>query len=233
MHAECSLEGPACARDFFARGYRHHVRGADTPPCCRRHLGAVLSEVASALDASGVAWFACWGTFLGAVRHGDLIPWDRDADLVVLERDRERVLAALEELERPIHLGFGGAPDVLRVSASASNQIGVDVELWQEADGALVQHGPTGALRLACEDVFPLLRRRFGALTLPTPRRIAVLAQLYGPDCLTQGVRTEQRFGCSTVRIGPDAADVLRQRPTRVMPSLPGATPSSIRSLPR
>lgn len=195
MRDACRLEGPDCARDFFARGYRHHVRGADTPPCCRRHLHSVLGDVARALDAAAVTWFACWGTFLGAVRHRDLIPWDRDADVVVLAPERERALAALQALGRPLRHGFGGSPDVLRVQASPTNRVGVDVEFWRPTAAGLVHADAQGVTVLPGDAVFPLVRRPFGALSLPTPCHSGLLERLYGPGCLTRGRRHEQRFG--------------------------------------
>ncbi len=199
MRSACRLEGRACARDFFARGYRHHVRGADTPPCCRARIFEVLREVSEALTSARVPWFAFWGTFLGAVRHGGLIPWDRDADLVVLEPDRERALAALAPLAqarqhasaRALRQTGTGASEVVRVQASATNQVGVDVEFWREQGDALV-HGET---RLRRTDVYPWVARRFGPFWLPTPARLAPLHALYGPDCLEHGFRCDQRFG--------------------------------------
>jgi hypothetical protein len=203
MRSACRLEGRACARDFFARGYRHHIRGADTPPCCRARIFEVLREVSEALTAAHVPWFAFWGTFLGAVRHGSLIPWDRDADLVVLESDRERALAALAPLTearrdgpaRALRRTGTGASEVVRVQASATNQVGVDVEFWREQGNALVHGEGLSEVRLCRADIYPWVTRRFGPFWLPTPWSLAPLHALYGPDCLEQGFRCDQRFG--------------------------------------
>lgn len=239
MRPACRLEGRACARDFFARGYRHHIRSADTPSCCRARIFEVLREVSHALTSARVPWFAFWGTFLGAVRHGGLIPWDRDADLVVLESDRERALAARLPLTearrgrraRALRRTGRCAGDVVRVQASATNQVGVDVEFWREQGDALVHGEGRAETRLCRAYVYPWVSRRFGPFWLPTPASLVPLYALYGPDCLEHGFRCDQRFGdpwvdlarCSLPRTEPGSRRVATQ--ARVRSSAAACTP--------
>lgn len=70
-----------------------------------------LVAVTELLDRHGV-WYALgFGTLLGAVRDGDLIPWDHDFDLFARPRDRQLIVELSEELEP---LGYAIKYAVLR-----------------------------------------------------------------------------------------------------------------------
>lgn len=71
------------------------------PACVKQAWGAQLS-VLSAIDELcskyGIHYFADWGTYLGAIRHGGFIPWDDDMDIGMLRADYERFLEVRGEL---------------------------------------------------------------------------------------------------------------------------------------
>ena len=56
----------------------------------KRSLAAqmeVLGEIDKVCKRHNIRWFADCGTLLGAVRHGGVIPWDDDVDIVMRRRD--------------------------------------------------------------------------------------------------------------------------------------------------
>ena len=52
----------------------------------------VLNEIGQMCKRLGISCYADWGTVLGAVRHGGMIPWDDDIDICMKRKDYERFL---------------------------------------------------------------------------------------------------------------------------------------------
>lgn len=55
------------------------------------------------LAANGLWHVLAYGTLLGAVRDGDIVPWDKDFDLLARPEDREAILALGPELAK-VHM---------------------------------------------------------------------------------------------------------------------------------
>ena len=128
-----------CTRDTFrchtARNMRH-----ETPECCRRHIRAILSDVGALLDEFGIRWWVDYGTLLGVVRHGGLIPWDKDSDLGILAEDRQKLLGLLPQFMRLGYFPTYAKPkpgvrfrtgDRVKVRLSARNHTNCDIFIWE------------------------------------------------------------------------------------------------------
>ncbi len=94
--------------------------------CCATHIVEILFYVTDILEKHGITYFIYWGTLLGAMRHKGLIPWDRDADLYILETEKSKVVALKEEFNKKYFMSFVNK-NFLRVCYSKSNFTHLDI----------------------------------------------------------------------------------------------------------
>lgn len=64
--------------------------GRWTPPCCLEGLRATARHVFQVLKGCRARWWLEGGSLLGAVRSGDIIPWDYDVDVGIYSQDIDR-----------------------------------------------------------------------------------------------------------------------------------------------
>lgn len=57
----------------------------------------VLADIKKVCDRHKLSYFAEWGTMLGAVRHGGMIPWDDDIDICMKRKDFETFFEIAEK----------------------------------------------------------------------------------------------------------------------------------------
>lgn len=53
---------------------------------------SVLKRVCEFCEKNGLKYFLSYGTLIGAVRHGDMIPWDYDIDIMMPREDLNKFL---------------------------------------------------------------------------------------------------------------------------------------------
>lgn len=73
--------------DFFRDEIRN---GFYIPTAVKQSWAAaldVLWEIDKICAKHGIRYYADWGSFLGAVRHGGFVPWDDDMDICMLRED--------------------------------------------------------------------------------------------------------------------------------------------------
>jgi hypothetical protein len=110
----------------------------DTPACCLGHVRRVMADLAALMDGAGITWWADYGTLLGYVRNGGMIPFDKDGDLGILATDRDKLLSLMPVLmqkgyfvryTKP-HSNRFRSGDRVKVCLSQRNHTNVDIFIW-------------------------------------------------------------------------------------------------------
>lgn len=152
----------------------------------------VLARTLSVLRDAGVDAWACAGTALGIERHGDVIPWDDDADLCVWEADRDTI----ESAPWAAH-GLSVRTNPLGYQVYATGKpSGASVDLFpvrQIADGSIEYSEPFARIMWPTErftsrdEVYPLASRAFGPMHVPTAAgNVDYVKRAFSAGALTQ-----------------------------------------------
>ncbi|TRZ08410.1 hypothetical protein HGM15179_018700 [Zosterops borbonicus] len=132
----CARDTPRCFGTVHSQTPEYLLAGRWTPPCCLQALRVTARHVLAELDSAGVRHWLEGGSLLGAVRLGDIIPWDYDVDVGLYLQDvpKCRWLAAVVTTGQPVEdpQGFfwekASEGEFFRVHFSRTNRLHVD--LW-------------------------------------------------------------------------------------------------------
>jgi lipopolysaccharide cholinephosphotransferase len=161
-----------------------------SPEILHVQLRDMLAVVAEILEHRGVEYLLCAGTALGAVRDGDLIPWDFDVDLLVPLPAYPAALRALRECLPPRYAVKDPYDDVTydhpfgRVHLASADHKYVHVDLFPLGGTFAGKRAQRAQLRLSRG-----LRRVFYART----RLVTSRGKVRGPRVLTTGLRLAAR----------------------------------------
>jgi hypothetical protein len=129
---------PACTRETKQCDYTTWGPTHERPACCTEHLLELLTFTHEVLDVHGIVHWLDFGTLLGAVREGQLIPWDDDCDLAAFDSDADRILALRDVIEAAGYRLEVTNPANIRIHYSSVNENHVDLWLYRVRDGLLV-----------------------------------------------------------------------------------------------
>ncbi|GIX93773.1 fukutin-related protein [Caerostris darwini] len=119
--------------------------GRWTPPCCLEHLRQTARYVFGILEKCEVRYWLEGGSLLGAVRTGDIIPWDYDIDIGIYKEDIQKcewLKNSLQQSIVDIH-GFmwqkAHEGDFIRVQFSQTNHLHVDIFPFYSRNGTMTK----------------------------------------------------------------------------------------------
>lgn len=139
----------------------------------RNEINSYLKIFSKCLIDNKIPFWIIAGTLLGSVRHGEMIPWDDDADIGVFETDMEKILEMNTALNE---YGYEIAPHWRIYKFKKIGQLYpfVDVfSFFESGDKYLMNHVELRNIwpneYHDKKDLFPLKSYKFGELNLPGP----------------------------------------------------------------
>ena len=135
----CSKDIKRCSENMLSPNYRYELLGKDTPICCATNLYTILKDLIQFFEKHNIEYFISFGTLLGAKRHGGMIPWDTDIDVVIPEYEQKKVFDLLQQeyikqYDISIDEYKGMVGDIIRVNYSKINHLHADIFIYKHID---------------------------------------------------------------------------------------------------
>ena len=183
----CDVNTKRCFNNIKSPNYKYEYFGKNTPICCVTNLYTILRDVTKVLEEKNLEYFISFGTLLGAVRHGGLIPWDTDMDIIVAEKDIDNITDTLQKafdgkktyvVREDTYSGNVGS--IVRVDLSKINTLHIDLFTYLDKDDYIVFERD---LLFSKDEIYPLIKIPFYDLQLYAPKNyLSHLEKQYGAD---------------------------------------------------
>jgi phosphorylcholine metabolism protein LicD len=163
----------------------------------------LLEILSTYLDNNDITWWIIGGTLLGSVRHGDIVPWDDDADIGILEKDFSNLIR-LNSILNP--LGYEIVPDwkIHKFRKIGTVYPFVDIFIYTNYNDTFHMNREDLRIKWPNEyylsnELFPLKKYSLNKLTLPGPNYpIGYLNRMY-PQWQIYGIQTFNHKTMSTI----------------------------------
>lgn len=192
----CSKQTERCFGTIHNDMPSYIYKGRWTPPCCLQALRITARHVFRILDRQNVRYWLEGGSLLGAVRNGDIIPWDYDVDIGVYQDDISKsthlVNCAEEAYEDEDGFVWEKASegDFYRVQYSATNHLHVDIFPFFSNNGTMTKNTwfKTHRQDMPFPETFlkPLAKIDFVGIEAPAPNNAEAFLELkFGKDVVS------------------------------------------------
>jgi phosphorylcholine metabolism protein LicD len=173
-----------------------------------KKINFLFKNLVDHLEKKKIKYFICFGTLLGAIRHGFRMPWDDDIDILINKEEINKLLNGLKVIKKNkndkhyylnkkikiIHKNWG-CP--LKIMLNDKSFPFIDIFTYYNKNNNIIvprsQLANSHVIELneKYEDIFPLKKAKFNDLILNIPRNYKkVLKKLYGDKALDECVIT-------------------------------------------
>ena len=97
------------------------------PPCCAKHLSDLLKNISTLFETNNITYFIYWGTLLGSIRHGGIIPWDTDIDLYIMKKHVTKFKTLKKNIESFGYKLEKSHSNLYRIFYSKTNKLHIDI----------------------------------------------------------------------------------------------------------
>lgn len=164
-------------------------------------LYSKMNEVHNTLEDNNIPYFIICGTLLGSIRHSEIIPWDDDIDIGILEEDLDRFNSLFENKHKFIKAGKNGCGKIY-----ANEKVAIDIFPFTKKGNRYEYLEDLAKSKWPGEyfeenELFPLCKYKLGKLNLWGPKQFLPYAnRAWGKNWKKPSLKLGKKF------IYPDVA---------------------------
>jgi len=95
-------------------------------------LSSTVQKLSLKLNENNIKFWIDWGTFLGAYRNNNIIPWDKDFDISIMSRDKSKLLSVLNEDSKELSIKEE-KENFISLNINEINR-GLDIYIWDKIE---------------------------------------------------------------------------------------------------
>ncbi|XP_033194838.2 ribitol 5-phosphate transferase FKRP [Bombus vancouverensis nearcticus] len=141
----CSRESSRCFGPVISGIPSYLYQNRFTPPCCISGLRKVAHHVFDKLEEVGIRYWLESGSLLGAMRNGDILPWDHEVQIGVNRDDLERSSWLIQAMDKPVVDNHGFVwkkaieGEFFKVQYSKVNHLTVNILPFYAKNGSMLR----------------------------------------------------------------------------------------------
>lgn len=122
-----------CTKDTKRCKWENSSHKSDKlPQCCASYLTQMLFYLHKLFKKHKIKYFIYYGTLLGSIRHGGIIPYDTDIDIYINIKDYPNLKKLKPFIEKKTHYELSISKDVTRLNFSKINTQHVDIFFYNQ-----------------------------------------------------------------------------------------------------
>ena len=154
-----------------------------------QNMRRLIQYIDEVFTANNITYILVYGTLLGSYISHDILPWDDDLDLLVRLSDKQKIINLLGNASNYSHIeaivNTDHHTNMIKIYETRSPYAGnnpwkwpfADVTYFEENDNS-VWATESGQFRVKWSSFYPLHRRPFSGMWLPSPKDPRLLLQM-------------------------------------------------------
>ncbi|XP_011298948.1 fukutin-related protein [Fopius arisanus] len=175
----CSRETQRCFGSIVNGVPSYLYQNRYTPPCCLAGLRKVAHHVFDNLERAGIRYWLEGSSLLGAMKNGDILPWDYQVEVGVNRDDLNRCPWLVKAKNKPIADNYGYVWEkategqFFKVQFSNSNRLHVNLLPFYVKNGTMMRDSWFSKNRDFPEQfLHPMSSIEFAGRQVPSPNNI-------------------------------------------------------------